>query len=32
MENKENNKQQILSMPRIGDNAPEFKAITTQGN
>jgi peroxiredoxin (alkyl hydroperoxide reductase subunit C) len=23
--------KQILTMPRIGDNAPEFKAITTQG-
>jgi len=22
---------QILAMPRIGDNAPEFKAVTTQG-
>ena len=24
--------QQIISMPRIGDAAPEFKAVTTQGN
>jgi len=23
---------QFFSMPRIGDNAPEFKAVTTQGN
>jgi len=23
---------QIIAMPRIGDKAPEFKAITTQGN
>ncbi len=23
---------QVVSMPRIGDNAPEFKAVTTQGN
>jgi len=23
--------EQIISMPRIGDNAPEFKAVTTQG-
>jgi peroxiredoxin (alkyl hydroperoxide reductase subunit C) len=22
----------VFSMPRIGDNAPEFKAVTTQGN
>jgi peroxiredoxin (alkyl hydroperoxide reductase subunit C) len=22
---------QVVSMPRIGDNAPEFKAVTTQG-
>ena len=32
MENQENNTQQVFSMPRIGDNAPEFKAVTTQGN
>ncbi|MCH7411652.1 peroxiredoxin [Belliella sp. DSM 111904] len=24
--------EQLISMPRIGDKAPEFKAITTQGN
>ncbi|SDI28310.1 peroxiredoxin [Winogradskyella thalassocola] len=24
--------EQIISMPRIGDKAPDFKAITTQGN
>ena len=24
--------EQIMAMPRIGDKAPEFKAITTQGN
>jgi peroxiredoxin 2/4 len=24
--------EQILPMPRIGDNAPEFMAVTTQGN
>jgi peroxiredoxin 2/4 len=24
--------KQVLSMPRIGDPAPEFKAVTTQGN
>lgn len=23
--------EQVISMPRIGDNAPEFKAVTTQG-
>ncbi len=23
---------QVISMPRIGENAPEFKAVTTQGN
>ncbi len=23
---------QVVSMPRIGDNAPEFKAVTTQGD
>ena len=22
---------QVVSMPRIGDKAPEFKAVTTQG-
>jgi len=29
MENTQN--QEIISMPRIGDNAPSFKAVTTQG-
>jgi peroxiredoxin (alkyl hydroperoxide reductase subunit C) len=24
--------QEVFSMPRIGDKAPEFKAVTTQGN
>ena len=24
--------QEVVSMPRIGDKAPEFKAVTTQGN
>lgn len=24
--------QEIISMPRIGDNAPAFEAVTTQGN
>ncbi|WP_291144929.1 peroxiredoxin [Flavobacterium sp. UBA7680] len=24
--------QQVVSMPRIGDKAPEFKAVTTQGD
>jgi peroxiredoxin 2/4 len=23
--------QEIISMPRIGDNAPSFEAVTTQG-
>ena len=23
---------QVTPMPRIGDKAPEFKAVTTQGN
>ncbi len=23
--------QNVVSMPRIGDKAPEFKAVTTQG-
>lgn len=26
------NTEQIIPMPRIGDKAPDFKAITTQGN
>jgi len=30
METKQ--EQEVFSMPRIGDNAPEFKAVTTQGN
>ena len=25
-------KQDVFSMPRIGDAAPEFKAVTTQGD
>jgi len=28
---EEKQEQQVVSMPRIGDKAPEFKAITTQG-
>lgn len=28
----ENTVEQIISMPRIGDKAPEFEAVTTQGN
>ena len=28
---EENKEQQVFSMPRIGDPAPEFKAVTTQG-
>ena len=31
MENMENLAPQQVSMPRIGDKAPEFKAVTTQG-
>ena len=27
----ENQNQENIAMPRIGDNAPEFKAVTTQG-
>ena len=26
-----NQNQEIIAMPRIGDNAPSFKAVTTQG-
>src|SRR6056297_1819215 len=26
-----NTEEQVFSMPRIGDKAPEFKAVTTQG-
>ena len=29
---EQNLEQQVFSMPRIGDAAPEFKAVTTQGN
>lgn len=29
---EEKQEQQVVSMPRIGDSAPEFKAVTTQGN
>ena len=29
---EENHEQQVVSMPRIGDPAPEFKAVTTQGD
>ncbi len=28
---EEKQEQQVVSMPRIGDKAPEFKAVTTQG-
>jgi len=28
---EENQEQQAVSLPRIGDTAPEFKAVTTQG-
>lgn len=31
IKNMESIEQQVVSMPRIGDKAPEFKAITTQG-
>jgi len=31
MNNMENQNQEIVAMPRIGDAAPAFKAITTQG-
>ncbi len=27
-----NQNQQVIAMPRIGDAAPEFQAVTTQGN
>ncbi len=30
-EKMETSESQIIPMPRIGDNAPEFKAVTTQG-
>lgn len=29
---EQNQEYQIISMPRIGDKAPEFKAATTQGD
>ncbi|TKG89842.1 peroxiredoxin [Puteibacter caeruleilacunae] len=29
---EENKEQQVVSLPRIGDPAPEFKAVTTQGD
>lgn len=29
---EQSNENKIVSMPRIGDKAPEFKAITTQGD
>jgi peroxiredoxin (alkyl hydroperoxide reductase subunit C) len=29
---EENQEQEVISMPRIGDAAPEFKAVTTQGD
>jgi peroxiredoxin (alkyl hydroperoxide reductase subunit C) len=32
MEQTESKTGQAVSMPRIGDNAPEFRAVTTQGN
>ncbi len=32
MEQLENKVNQVVSMPRIGDKAPEFRAVTTQGN
>jgi len=28
---KEKQEQKVTSMPRIGDKAPEFTAVTTQG-
>lgn len=31
MEENLNITEEVISMPRIGDNAPEFKAVTTQG-
>ena len=27
----ENVEKQVVAMPRIGEKAPEFKAVTTQG-
>jgi peroxiredoxin 2/4 len=32
MEQTQNNASQVVSMPRIGDKAPEFRAVTTQGS
>lgn len=32
MEQLENKVNQVVSMPRIGDKAPEFRAVTTQGS
>ena len=33
MESKLNTEQQeVYAMPRIGDQAPDFKAVTTKGN
>ena len=29
---EQSNDNRVVSMPRIGDNAPEFKAVTTQGD
>ena len=29
---EQNQEQEVVSMPRIGDAAPEFKAVTTQGD
>ena len=29
---EQNFEQEVISMPRIGDAAPEFKAVTTQGD
>ncbi|WP_421150504.1 hypothetical protein [Seonamhaeicola sp. NFXS20] len=31
MNNSETTKETGFSMPKIGDKAPEFKAVTTQG-
>ena len=31
MENNSQMEQQVLSMPKIGDNAPDFEAVTTKG-
>ena len=28
----QNQEQEVFNMPRIGDAAPEFKAVTTQGD